>query len=131
MNILKAISGGIALYADIQPLAAAVQTELNDPGVKAEIAANPAVAAIVARISAEWRAVEDDVTGVHKANLFMFASRVSALLTAAKKLEADALAEQHDPAIAAALVSMPKTLAALSVISAQWVRIEADLKDFE
>lgn len=130
MNILRAISGGIALYADIQPLAAAVQTELNDPGVKAEIAANPAVAAIVARISAEWRAVEDDVTGVHQANLFTFTSRVSALLTAAKKLEADAQAEQHDPAIAAALVSMPKTLAALSVISAQWIKIEADLKDF-
>ncbi len=130
MNILRAIAGGVALYADIQPLAAAVQTELNDPAVKAEIAAHPAVAAEVAKLSAEWRTVENDVTAVHKSNLFTFTSRIGAVLVAGKKLEQDAIDEQHNPAIASALTTMPKTLAALSVISAQWTKVEADLQGF-
>ncbi len=130
LNLLKAISA-VALIANDGPaLGKAVTAALADPAVKAETDSHPGVKAISDRISAEWRTVEQDVTGVHKSNFFTFFSRVSALLQAANLLEKDVAAEQHDPAIGAALATMPNTLAALSKVSGQWVKLEADLKGF-
>ena len=57
----KAISDGELLVADL------VQVE-SDPAVRAALDANPATAASLARISAEIRSLEEDITKV-KADL--------------------------------------------------------------
>lgn len=130
MNLLHAIAGVTSIYADATDLGKTVINELADKSVKAEIAANPAISAIAAKISADWRTVENDVTGIKKSSFFTFFSRVSSLLSAAKLMERDVLAEEHDPAVAQALTTMPATLAALSTISAKWVKLQADLSAF-
>jgi len=127
LNLLKALSA-VALIANDGPaLGKAVTGALADPAVKAEVASHPQVKAVVDRISAEWRTVENDVTAVKKSNFLTFFGRVSALLQAANLLEKDVAAEQHDPAIGAALATWPATLAALSKVSEQWTKLESDL----
>jgi hypothetical protein len=130
MDLLKILAVIPTIAADTKALGSALNTSFADPGVKAEISTHPGVSEVVARISAEWRTVENDVTAIQKSNFFTVFGRISGLLQAAGKLEKDVAAEQHDPAIAKALLNMPKTLAALSNVSARWIKVESDLKAF-
>jgi hypothetical protein len=130
MDLLRILAVIPQISADSKALGSALNAAISDPGVAAEVKAHPGVAAIVARISAEWRTVENDETAVQKSNFFTVFGRISALLQAAGKLEKDVAAEQHDPEIAKALLTMPATLEALSKISAKWTAVESDLKAF-
>lgn len=130
MELLKAIASLPADYADFTALGKSIRAALADPAVRAEAANHPAVKLILDRISSEWRKVENDFTSIRKSNLFTFYGRVSDLLRAANVLERDVVDEQHDPAIGAAVITMPATLGALSKISSEWVKVEADIKVF-
>lgn len=128
MSLINALGASLSLIDDAQSLGKSVKAALSDPAVKTETASHPAVKGEIDMLSADWRTVENDVTGVKKSNILSFFGRVQVLLVAADKLKKDVAGAQHDSALAQALMTMPATLAALSKVSEQWVKVEADLK---
>ena len=100
---------------------------LKDPALKAEIASNPLIGGEFAKISAEWRSVENDEIKISKSNFFTFFPATAQFLRDAGVLVGTVEGDVKNFSIQAALDKMPLTKAAIARISAEWRAVEEDL----
>ena len=128
MNLFRAFIHLPALLIDAQAIGTDVQQVQSDPKILAELASAPLLAAEIAEIGAEWRAVETDAASLKSGSLLQKFSRLQRLLTDVGKLEAATAHLPTDPALLAELVNCPNVQTALDRISAEWRKLESDVR---
>jgi hypothetical protein len=130
MNIFKRLAALSMLVIAVPALGQEVKSAGSDLALKAELAKSPLLAARVAQISAEWRAVETDVLSLsHDKNILSRLLSVPRLLRDTGILERDVAGAQKDAALAAEVAASPLLTAHLQVISAEWRAVEEELQE--
>lgn len=127
LGILLHLNAAYSLQGDAQNLLSSFTAATQDPDIKAELAANPLVAAEVVKISQDIRSVENDITAVKKSNFFTAIPRILHLAGDLQTAQIDAAGIQTDPALLAEIAAMPKFLSVVQGISAQWRKVENDV----